>query len=79
LVRLLSRGLAFLLCLPIRLYRLVVSPFLPPSCRFHPSCSTYAHQALTTQGAGAGTLLAVRRLMRCHPLHPGGVDFVPKA
>jgi len=65
------------LLLPIRLYRRVLSPVLPAACRFHPSCSKYALEALTTHGPFRGTWLATRRLMRCHPFHPGGLDPVP--
>ncbi len=61
----------------IRLYQVVIGPALPPSCRFYPSCSTYALQALTKHGFLRGSWLAARRLMRCHPFHPGGVDPVP--
>jgi uncharacterized protein len=61
----------------IRLYRLLISPLLPPSCRFYPSCSQYALDAIRTHGAARGTWLALARLGRCHPWHPGGVDFVP--
>ena len=61
----------------IRLYQLLISPFLPPACRFYPTCSQYALVAITEHGALRGTYLALRRLARCHPLDPGGVDFVP--
>ena len=61
----------------LRLYKLVVSPFLPPSCRFYPSCSQYAAQAIAKHGAVRGVCLAVKRVARCHPGHPGGVDLVP--
>jgi putative membrane protein insertion efficiency factor len=71
--------LAFLLSLPIHLYRWVVSPLLPPACRFHPSCSAYALQALQTHGPLRGLALAFRRLGRCHPFNPGGLDPVPPA
>jgi uncharacterized protein len=71
--------LAFLLSLPIRLYRWTVSPLLPPACRFHPSCSAYALQALQTHGPLRGLVLALRRLGRCHPFNPGGLDPVPPA
>jgi putative membrane protein insertion efficiency factor len=71
------RILAFLIALPIRVYRLLLSPLLPPACRFYPSCSTYALQALQIHGPWRGLVLAGRRLLRCHPLHPGGVDPVP--
>jgi putative membrane protein insertion efficiency factor len=58
-------------------YRLIVSPFLPPSCRYFPSCSQYAYEAIEKHGALRGVALAVMRLLRCHPGHPGGVDPVP--
>ena len=61
----------------LRAYKAVVSPLLPPSCRFLPSCSTYAVEAIEKHGAGRGIVLAARRLGRCHPLHPGGFDPVP--
>ena len=61
----------------VRAYQKVVSPLLPPSCRFYPSCSAYAATALERHGALKGSWLAARRLSRCHPFHPGGVDPVP--
>jgi putative membrane protein insertion efficiency factor len=61
----------------IRLYQLVISPVLPPACRFTPSCSHYALEAVTRHGALRGSWLALRRLARCHPFHPGGFDPVP--
>jgi uncharacterized protein len=61
----------------IRGYQIVFSPVLPPSCRFHPSCSQYALEAVTRHGALKGGWLAARRLARCHPFHPGGYDPVP--
>lgn len=69
--------LAFLLALPIRFYRRVVGPLLPKVCRFHPSCSTYALQALEKHGGLKGAWLTVWRLLRCNPFHPGGIDPVP--
>ena len=66
-----------LLILPIRGYQRFISPALPPSCRFTPSCSAYAVEAITRHGALRGSWLAARRLVRCHPFHPGGVDPVP--
>ena len=59
-------------------YRLLARPFLGARCRFHPSCSAYAEQAVREHGALRGSWLAVRRLARCHPFHPGGIDVVPR-
>jgi putative membrane protein insertion efficiency factor len=73
------RFLALLLSLPIRLYRVTLGPALPRVCRFHPSCSTYALEALERHGPFTGLWLIVRRLARCHPFHPGGLDPVPPA
>jgi putative membrane protein insertion efficiency factor len=61
----------------LRAYKAVLSPLLPPSCRFLPSCSMYAVEAIEKHGACGGIVLAARRLGRCHPLHPGGFDPVP--
>jgi len=61
----------------LRGYRLLVSPLLAPRCRFHPSCSAYAAEAVERHGAARGLWLALRRLLRCHPWHPGGLDLVP--
>jgi len=58
-------------------YRLAIRPLLGPHCRFHPSCSEYAVQALQRHGAGRGTWLALKRISRCHPMNPGGYDPVP--
>jgi uncharacterized protein len=66
-----------LLLLLIRGYRRLLSPLLPPSCRFHPSCSRYALEAIHRHGALKGSWLAVRRLARCHPFNAGGFDPVP--
>ncbi len=60
----------------VGLYRRTAS-FRQPRCRFHPTCSTYATEAITRHGAVRGTWLAVRRIARCHPWNPGGVDHVP--
>jgi uncharacterized protein len=61
----------------IRLYQLLISPGLPASCRFTPSCSQYTLDAVRRYGALKGAWLGVRRLVRCHPWHPGGYDPVP--
>ncbi|AEB08729.1 membrane protein insertion efficiency factor YidD [Desulfobacca acetoxidans] len=61
----------------LRGYQLFISPFLPHSCRFYPSCSEYACQALEKYGFGKGILLSCRRVLKCHPLHPGGLDPLP--
>jgi len=61
----------------LRFYQLAISPMMRPSCRFHPSCSNYALEALQTHGAAKGSWLAARRVCRCHPWHPGGYDPVP--
>ncbi|MCC6131757.1 MAG: membrane protein insertion efficiency factor YidD [Acidobacteria bacterium] len=70
---LVARALAFLLLV----YKRFVSPLLPPACRFYPTCSEYARQAVMKYGALKGIKLAVLRLLRCHPFHPGGIDPVP--
>ena len=61
----------------IRFYKREISPMLPPSCRFVPTCSEYAMQAVEKYGAAKGSYLAMRRIMRCHPFHEGGYDPVP--
>lgn len=68
---------AWILLAPVHVYRKVISPLLPPTCRFYPSCSAYAVEALTVHGALRGGWLTVRRLLKCGPWHPGGIDFVP--
>ncbi len=62
---------------PIWVYRRLISPLTPQTCRYYPSCSAYAEQALRSHGVLRGTWLAVRRLGRCHPWTPGGIDHVP--
>lgn len=71
------KATARLLILPIRFYQRWISPALPPACRFTPTCSAYAVEAITRHGALRGSWLAIRRLARCHPWHQGGDDPVP--
>ncbi|MDK1023428.1 MAG: membrane protein insertion efficiency factor YidD [Gammaproteobacteria bacterium] len=62
----------------IRVYQLVISPVIPSCCRFYPSCSQYAIEALEKHGIIRGTYLTIRRISHCHPLHTGGYDPVPE-
>ncbi len=62
----------------LRAYRLMVSPWLGSCCRFYPSCSQYATEAIEKHGVARGAWLAARRLLRCHPFHEGGLDPVPE-
>ena len=66
-----------LLLLLLRFYRKAISPSLGNNCRFHPTCSVYAMQAIEKYGAMKGSWLAIKRIGKCHPLHPGGIDEVP--
>jgi uncharacterized protein len=66
-----------ILILFVRGYQTVLSPLLPPSCRYYPSCSVYAIEALEKHGAMRGSWLAMRRIARCNPFRPGGFDPVP--
>lgn len=67
----------FLLLLILRFYRKAISPYLGNNCRFHPTCSVYAMQAIEKYGALKGTWLAMKRIGKCHPFHPGGIDEIP--
>jgi putative membrane protein insertion efficiency factor len=71
------RALERVLLLLLYGYRHGLSPFLPPACRFYPSCSAYAEEAVRRHGPFRGCALAAKRLLRCHPLHQGGLDPVP--
>ena len=62
----------------IKGYRRFISPLFPPTCRFQPTCSQYALEAISSQGIFRGTWLAISRILRCHPFHPGGYDPVPE-
>lgn len=66
-----------ILLLLIRFYRVFLSPLKPPSCRYVPTCSEYAMIAVEKYGAAKGSLLAIKRILRCHPFHEGGYDPVP--
>lgn len=67
----------YLALIPIRLYQIFISPAMPPTCRFVPSCSQYAMEAIGHFGLMKGGWLSVKRLARCHPFNPGGYDPVP--
>ncbi|GGN59585.1 MULTISPECIES: membrane protein insertion efficiency factor YidD [Oceanobacillus] len=62
----------------VRFYQLAISPYTPASCRFYPTCSSYSLEAFKRFGALKGLYLSVKRISKCHPLHPGGVDYVPE-
>lgn len=76
-VRSLRSGAVFILTLPILFYRSCISPFTPPACRFTPTCSAYALEALRKHGPIKGSWLAIRRICRCHPWGGSGYDPVP--
>lgn len=61
----------------IRFYQIFISPLNPPTCRFYPTCSAYAIEAIQKKGPVKGTWLAIKRIAKCHPFHPGGYDPVP--
>ena len=67
----------FLLIGLIQIYRLLISPIFPPSCRFQPTCSQYALDAVERFGSIRGSWMAIKRILRCHPFNPGGYDPVP--
>ena len=72
-----TRVIKWILILPIRFYQLSISPMLPKSCRFEPTCSAYAVEAIRRHGPVKGLWLAVRRILRCHPWGGSGYDPVP--
>ena len=79
LLRWIKAGLSFLLIIPVRIYQLVISPWLPKTCRYTPTCSTYAIQALRTHGPILGLILGTKRILSCHPWGGHGHDPVPEA
>ncbi len=74
-----TKAARLVLLAPIWVYRRLISPMLPQRCRYYPSCSAYAEQAIREHGPLRGTWMGMRRLARCHPWAPGGVDHVPPA
>lgn len=62
----------------IRFYQVAISPLKPPSCRFYPTCSQYGLEAIKRFGAIKGGWLTLLRILKCHPFHPGGIDYVPE-
>ena len=68
---------AYMLSGAVRVYELTLRPVIGANCRFYPSCSAYAREALCVHGAARGSLLAAKRILRCHPFNPGGFDPVP--
>lgn len=62
----------------VKFYRKMISPIKPPTCRFYPTCSAYSLESYKRFGAIKGTILTVKRISKCHPFHPGGVDLVPE-
>jgi putative membrane protein insertion efficiency factor len=71
------RAPALVVAALITIYQRLISPLLGPTCRFYPSCSQYAKEAMLKHGVLRGVPLAVRRIVRCNPWNPGGIDFVP--
>lgn len=72
-----KKVLARILILAVRFYQICISPFFPPTCRYIPTCSVYFIQAVEKYGPFKGSYLGIRRILRCHPGHPGGFDPVP--
>ncbi|MDA8234330.1 MAG: membrane protein insertion efficiency factor YidD [Clostridia bacterium] len=69
--------MVWVLTIVIKFYQKIISPIFPPRCRFIPSCSHYALGALAKYGLVKGSFLSIKRILRCHPFHPGGYDPVP--
>ncbi|MFB3850606.1 MAG: membrane protein insertion efficiency factor YidD [Acidobacteriota bacterium] len=68
----------FIILSLIKFYKAALSPILPPSCRFYPTCSEYAYQAISVFGVFKGSILAIKRILRCHPFCDGGYDPIPQ-
>ena len=71
------RPTAYIVSIPVRFYRLVISPLIGSNCRYHPTCSCYTLEALEKHGAIKGGRLAIKRILKCHPLGGSGIDNVP--
>jgi putative membrane protein insertion efficiency factor len=69
--------ITFVFKLPVIIYRRFISPLLPPACRFYPTCSAYALEALDRYGPLKGMFLSIKRILKCNPYHPGGYDPLP--
>ncbi|MCE1205891.1 MAG: membrane protein insertion efficiency factor YidD [Spirochaetia bacterium] len=76
-MKLLKKIVSFPFLLIIKIYQIAISPLFPPSCRFYPTCSAYSFEAISKYGPIKGGVLAVKRILRCHPGNPGGFDPVP--
>jgi len=76
-IKSLGNFIVYLLILPIKMYKTVISPILPPACRYTPTCSTYAIEALKKHGPFKGLYLAIKRILSCHPWGGSGYDPVP--
>ena len=76
-MRYISKILGYIVILPIRFYQTFISPLLPDSCRYYPTCSEYFIEAVKKYGPFKGSFLGIKRILRCHPGHPGGYDPVP--
>lgn len=71
------RPAAYIVSIPVRFYRLVISPLIGSNCRYHPTCSSYTLEALEKHGVIKGGRLAIKRILKCHPLGGSGIDNVP--
>ena len=76
-MRYISKFFGFIVIIPIKFYQIFISPILPDSCRYYPTCSVYFIEAVKKYGPIKGSILGIKRILRCHPGHPGGYDPVP--